>query len=294
LLLRAKILKKIRRFFNRRKVIEVETPLLLPTTNPAPYLDSFYCDGSYLQTSPEFAMKRLLASGSGDIYQICKAFRKNEEGRLHNPEFTLLEWYRINFDHRDLMAEVDDLLQYTINTPKAKRYTYREIFLKLLRINPHISTPKQLKSLAKKNNLRVSKLDNDKDIWLQLLFTHLIEPHLGTQEPTFIYDYPASQAMLAKVRWTKYNLASRFEVYYKGIELANGFHELHDSQEQNERFKSDLLKRKKLKLPLVPIDDNFLVALTKLPNCSGVALGIDRLLLLATNAQSLDEVLCLR
>jgi len=294
LLFRTKILTKIRSFFAKRKVIEVETPLLLPTTNPAPYLDSFYCNNAYLQTSPEFAMKILLANRSGDIYQICKAFRKNEKGRLHNPEFTILEWYRINFDHHDLMNEVDDLLTYTIKTKKAKRYTYQKIFQKFLSINPHTITLKQIKLLAKNKNLFVKKLDNDKDTWLQLLFTHLIEPNLGKKEPVFIYDFPKSQAMLAKTRQEKYNPASRFEVYYKGIELGNGFHELNDPKEQRKRFNNDLLKRKKLKLPLVPIDESFLSSLAKLPNCSGVALGIDRLLLLAANVKSLDKILYFR
>jgi elongation factor P--(R)-beta-lysine ligase len=294
LLLRAKFLAKIRDFFARRSVLEVETPLLLPTTNPAPYLNSFCCDDLYLQTSPEFAMKRLLAAGSGDIYQICKAFRKEEKGRLHNPEFTILEWYRTNFDHHDLMDEVDELLIYLINSPKAKRYTYEEIYKKFLKVNPHKATLKKLKQLAKENNLLVTGLDDDPDIWLQLLFTHLIEPNLDNKHPVFIYDFPVAQAMLARIRNEKTKVASRFEVYYGGVELANGFHELKDPKEQSQRFDEDLAKRKKLNLPLVPIDEKFLASLAKLPNCSGVALGIDRLLLLIAKTSSMDEILCFR
>ncbi|MDR1012557.1 MAG: EF-P lysine aminoacylase GenX [Coxiellaceae bacterium] len=292
LLLRAKILSKLRKFFAKRQILEVTTPLLLPTTNPAPFLNSFQCDNLYLQTSPEFAMKILLTHCNKDIYQICKAFRKDEQGRLHNPEFTILEWYRINFDHHDLMDEMNDLLKCIINAPQARRYSYREIFEKFLDINPHDNTLSQLKLLAKKKHLSISSLVNDKDTWLQLLFTHLIEPYLGNKEPVFIYDYPPSQAMLAKIRcYKKYNLASRFEVYYRGIELANGFHELNDPQEQRKRFQSDLLKRRQLNLPPVSLDEHFLSALTKLPNCSGVALGVDRLILLVTKYASLGELL---
>jgi len=294
LLLRAKILAKIRDFFARRGVLEAETPILLPNTNPAPYLNSFCCDGLYLQTSPEFAMKRLLASGSGDIYQICKAFRKEETGRLHNPEFTILEWYRVNFDHNDLMDEVDELLIYILNSPKARRYTYEEICKKVLQINPHKITLKKLKQLAKENNLLVSGLDDDPDVWLQLLFTHLIEPNLDFKQPVFIYDFPESQAMLAKIRNERTKVASRFEVYYQGIELANGFHELNDSKEQQQRFNNDLVKRNKLNLPPIALDNEFLAMLPKMPNCSGVALGFDRLLLLASKTTTLDDVLCFR
>lgn len=293
-MLRAKTLARIRKFFSLRGVTEVETPLLLPATNPAPYLNNFSCDNLYLQTSPEFAMKRLLARGSGDIYQICKAFRKDEQGRLHNPEFTILEWYRLNFDHHDLMNEMDELLGYTINAPTAKRYAYAEVCEEFLKVNPHETNLKQLKLVAEKNNLSVSGLDNDSDMWLQLLFTHLVEPKLNSKQPVFIYDFPQSQAMLARVRNEKVNLASRFEVYYKGVELANGFHELNNPQEQRRRFNDDLAKRQKLNLPPVPLDEEFLSTLPKLPNCSGVALGIDRLLLLASGNVSLDEVLCFR
>lgn len=294
MLLRAKLLAKIREFFARRNVLEVETPLLLPTTNPTPYLNNFCCDELYLQSSPEFAMKRLLAAGSSDIYQICKAFRKEEKGRLHNPEFTILEWYRINFNHHDLMDEIEELLIYITNSPKAKRYTYEEIYKKILKINPYQTTLKKLRQLAEVNNLRISGLDDDPDTWLQLLFTHLIEPKLNTKYPFFIYDFPASQAMLARVRKEKTKIASRFEVYYQGLELANGFHELKDFTEQRNRFDKDLAKRKELNLPLVPIDEKFLASLPNLPNCAGVALGIDRLLLLIAKSSSLDEILCFR
>jgi lysyl-tRNA synthetase class 2 len=290
--LRAKTLAKIRDFFAARNVVEVETPLLSHSTNPAPHLNSFCLDDLYLQTSPEFAMKRLLVAGSGDIYQICKAFRKNEIGRLHNLEFTILEWYRIGFDHHALMDEVNEFLKITINTAESKRFTYEEIFIEFLKLSPHKSNIDQLKKIAQNNNLSVSVLPDDYDMWLQLLFTHLIEPKLGQESPVFVYDFPASQAMLAKVRSERPQIASRFEVYFKGLELANGFHELSDATEQRTRFLRDLAKRQELNLPPIPLDENFLLALPNLPDCSGVALGVDRLLLLAANVSSLNEILC--
>lgn len=289
--LRAKILAKIRNFFAVRNVIEVETPLLAYSTNPAPYLDSFNLESLYLQTSPEFAMKRLLVVGSGDIYQICKAFRRGEIGRIHNHEFTILEWYRIGFDHHDLMDEMNDFLKLIINTAESKRFTYQEIFTEYLKIDPYSTSVVQLKSVAHKQGLAVLGLADDVDSWLQLLFTHLIEPNLGIENPVFIYDFPEAQAMLAKVRDETPTVASRFEVYFKGIELANGYHELNDAEEQRKRFEHDLIKRRELKLQPIPFDEAFLSALPNLPNCSGVALGIDRLLLLIAGAASLQEVL---
>jgi len=294
--LRAKVLAKIRNFFAMRSVTEVETPLLSHATNPSPHLNSFCCDGLYLQTSPEFAMKRLLAAGSGDIYQICKAFRKDELGRLHNPEFTILEWYRIGFTHHDLMREVGDLLKLILNIDQVESFSYQQIFMQILHLDPYTSNLDELKTVAKLNHLEIhglaQYLDQDYDTWLQILFTHLIEPKIGLESPVFIYDFPESQAMLARVRDENPKIASRFEVYFQGVELANGFHELNDAIVQRARFMQDLAARKNLNLPPIPIDENFLAALPKLPDCAGVAVGIDRLLLLAAKYNSLDNVLC--
>ena len=289
--LRAKTLAKIRAFFAKRNIVEVETPLLSHATNPSPHLNSFNVNDLYLQTSPEFAMKRLLAAGSGDIYQICKAFRQGELGRLHNPEFTILEWYRVGFNHHDLMAEVDEFLQTISNTLPAKQFTYAKIFTDFCHINPHTASIKQLKAIAQ-DSLSIINLPKQQDEWLQLLFTHLIEPQLGFEHPVFIYDFPPAQAMLAKIRPENPRVASRFEVYYKGIELFNGFHELNDCHEQRKRLAQDLTQRQQLNLPAVPLDQNFLAALPNLPDCSGVACGIDRLLLLISATTSLNEVLC--
>lgn len=294
LLLRAKIYERIRGFFADLEVLEVETPLLLAGANPSPWLENFQIDGLYLQTSPELAMKRLLAMGSGDIYQLCKAFRKNELGRLHNPEFTILEWYRLGIDHHQLMDEVEKLIITVFATSKFKRFTYQEIYESVTGVNPHDTTLKELQQLTKRNGIEVEGIGNDQDTWVQLIFTHLIEPKLDENVPIFIYDFPKSQAMLARIRDGKYQLASRFELYYQGIELANGFHELNDFEEQQRRFNADLARRRDLGLVPMSMDDQFINSVRMLPDCSGVALGIDRLTLIAVGGKSLDEVMPLR
>jgi lysyl-tRNA synthetase class 2 len=298
---RAKILARIRQFFANRDVLEVETPLLSQTSVTDPYILSipaFYDELSttpekcmFLQTSPEYAMKRLLAAGCGSIYQLCKAFRQGEQGKLHNPEFTMLEWYRINFDHHALMDEMDAFLQEILGTEKADRYSVAEIYLQYLQINPHTASIEELEHCAKHQNLLIEK-NADVNFWLDLLFSHCIEPQLGLHKPVFLYDYPVSQASLAKIRSEDPPVASRFEVYFKGIELANGFHELNDEKEQRNRFIKNNKIRKEKNLTTIPLDENLLSALVSgLPNVSGVALGIDRLMMLAFECESIKEVL---
>lgn len=295
--LRAQILAKIREFFAKRKALEVETPLLSSSTNPALHLQNFSTEYQsdnrsktfYLQTSPEFAMKRLLAANSGDIYQICKAFRNSEQGRLHNPEFTILEWYRVNFNHHDLMNEMDDFLNCVLNTKKAARITYQELFKQHLNLDPFASSA-AIKKCALQKGLD-ENLAHDRDTWLQLLLTHFIESNLGQEQPIFVYDFPASQAMLAKLNANNPQIAERFEVYFKGMELANGFHELNDPKEQRQRFEKENKTRTQLNLPLIPLDENFLAALKHLPPCAGVAVGIDRLIMLAAKTNSLADVI---
>jgi elongation factor P--(R)-beta-lysine ligase len=306
---RAQLLSKIRSFFATRRILEVETPLAYPYASTAPHLTSFstqyYLPGNnvnpktlYLQTSPEFAMKILLAQDSGDIYQICKAFRNTEQGKLHNPEFTILEWYRIGFDHHKLMDEMDEFLHWTLNAANAERYTYADIFAKYLNINPHQTTCNNLQKLVNKNGINVTDdLDNpnNKDTWLQLLFTHLIEPNLGNNnQPVFIYNFPESQAMLAKLQMgdaQNPTVAERFEVYFKGIELANGFHELNDALVQRKRFEAENQMRTELGLPTIPLDEKLLQSLPQLPDCAGVAVGVDRLLMLAMGKNTLQDVI---
>ncbi len=298
---RAHILQRIREFFVARNVLEVETPLLSHATVTDPFIQSMIVSVDtkekkptyFLQTSPEYAMKRLLAAGSGDIYQITKAFRQDESGRFHNPEFTMLEWYRLEFDHHDLMNEMDALLQLILKTPPAEKKTYAEIFSAYLTINPHAATLAELMACAQKNNIICNAQEiNDRDTWLQLLMSHCIEPHLGKEQPCFIYDFPASQAALARIQATEPPVASRFEVYFRGIELANGFHELQHVAEQRKRFEKNVAARKQLGLNIIPIDEYFLAALTHgLPDCAGVAVGIDRLIMLATGSEQLAHVI---
>jgi lysyl-tRNA synthetase class 2 len=304
--LRAEILAKIRAFFAERNVLEVETPLLSQATVTDINLQSFATNyfpnpennnpqTFYLQTSPEFAMKRLIAAGSGSIFQIAKAFRNHgESGRLHNPEFSLLEWYRIGFDHLQLMNEVDQLLQFILQTKAAEKLTYADIFWRYIDINPHTASASELKKCAL--HLGLSELNHfdfsDADSWLQLLMTHYIEPQLGRDQPTFIYDFPMTQAALAKIRNDNPPVAERFEIYVNGVELANGFHELTDGKEQLARFEKDLAQRENLNYRPVPIDHFFLDALHHgLPDCAGVALGIDRLIMLAAKTQNISDVL---
>jgi len=292
---RARIIKQLRLFFDDRHFLEVDTPLLSQASVPDPHIESFKIAHQtlYLQTSPEFAMKRLLAAGSGPIYQICKAFRQGESGHKHNPEFTLLEWYRPGFDHHDLMNEMDELLQTILNTNTAQRLSYQDVFIKFVDINPHTATLEQCQQCAEQHQIKTQGLEKaDKDDWLNIILTHCIEPKLGHEAPLFIYDYPASQATLAKVRKGDPPLTERFEVYIKGLELANGFHELTDSKEQRARFEKDNQARLANGQATLPIDEYLLAALEAgLPNSAGIALGIDRLIMLALDQASLNQVI---
>ncbi len=299
---RAALLAQIRSFFAERGVLEVETPLLSHGTVTDPFILSISAavrnprssqdQTCYLQTSPEYAMKRLLAAGSGCIYQICKAFRQDELGRLHNPEFTMLEWYRVGFDHHALMDEVDALLQFLMRTQPAERYSYQQVFERFLGIDPHEASLDALQACAEQQKEIQVAATLERDGWLQLLLSHCIEPQLGDERPVFIYDFPASQAALARLRQGLPPLASRFEVFYRGIELGNGFHELQFAEEQRARFLQNLEDRKKQGAPKVPIDERLLAALAQgLPDCAGIAMGVDRLVMLAVGCQRIEEIL---
>jgi lysyl-tRNA synthetase class 2 len=298
LIKRAEILASIRHFFYERHVLEVETPLLGMAGVTDVHIESFITHDQtkhpyYLQTSPEYAMKRLLAAGYGDMYQICKAFRQEEQGRFHQPEFSLLEWYRVGFNHLQLMDEVDALLQTLLGCKAAGKITYTDLFESHLAINPHKATLNDLKKIAQQHNLlsALGEQHDNKDDWLQLLLSHLIEAKLGHTEPCMIYDYPASQAALAKIN-LQTQRAERFEVYVNGIELANGFHELQDAKEQQQRFLADLQQRQSLQRPTPRIDQQLLQALEHgLPACAGVALGIDRLIQIALEKKDIQHVI---
>lgn len=306
--LRADLLARIRAFFAQRDVLEVETPALSAAAIPDPHLISFAvhytgpgpCHGQtlYLHTSPEFPMKRLLAAGSGCIYQIARVFRDGEAGRRHNPEFTLLEWYRIGFDHHRLMSEVAELvaelLAGRLPVAEPERLSYREIFQRHLGLDPHRATVVELAAVAKVQNVSIppGMPVDDPDPWLDLLLTHCIEPELGRGRLTFVYDYPVSQAALARVRPDDPPVGERFELYLHGVELANGFHELGDAGEQRRRFAAENGARRAAGWPEMPVDEALLAALDAgLPECAGVALGFDRLVMLAAGKTTLAEAL---
>jgi lysyl-tRNA synthetase class 2 len=319
---RAEILAQVRRFFAERGILEVETPLLSRYSVTDRYMKSFQVndfmggEGSgegYLQTSPEYAMKRLLAAGSGSIYQICKAFRQDELGRRHNPEFTMLEWYLEGCDHEQLMGQVFELLDTLSNkTPNRasgkasdkvsrnklnkRSFSYREVFEEYLNIDPFVITDEELKSLSLESLGELPE-DLERDDYLALLFEERIEPFLGMKqgqgdEVCFIHSYPVSQAALARVDESNPEIACRFEVYWQGVELANGFYELDDPEEQHYRFEADNQWRKDNQLPQMSIDERFMAGLEHgLPDCAGVALGLDRLVMILLQKNSLQEVL---
>ncbi len=317
LMTRAATLKQIRAFFEQRQVLEVETPLMCTSAAGDPYLNPIpvcypFCGpkvlardhtahaaGSqfYLQTSAEFAMKRLLAAGSGSIYQLSKVFRGDEAGRYHNPEFTMLEWYRTEMDHRALMDEVDALLSCILETPPAERLSYAQLFEHHLGLDPHQTSLESLKVCMVAQGLSLSPTlwaSIDSDDCLDLLMTHCIEPHLGFEGPVMIDDYPASRAALActRKRADGVEVAERFEVYVRGMELANGYHELRDPAIQRARFETEAALRRRLGLPTIPMDHYLLAALEHgLPATAGVALGFDRLLMLKLQATHIREVI---
>jgi len=291
---------QVREFFAERGVLEVETPLLGAAPVSDPHLETFAVDTEgaagnqrlFLQTSPEYAMKRLLAAGSGPIYQLCKAFRRGEQGRWHNPEFTMLEWYRPGFDHHQLMDEVEELLMRTVGAEPADRMTYDQVVLEHLGLSPLDATAQQLRCCAESRGLTVATLPHDDpDPWLDLLFASVVQPRLGLSRPVLVYDYPAGQAALARIRRHEPPVAERFELFVDGVELANGYHELIDPAEQQRRFELDLERRRLRGLPAVPLDERLAAALDAgLPACAGVAVGFDRLVMLAAGARVLAEV----
>ncbi len=291
---RNKLYQSIRNFFTDRQILEVETPILSIGSVPEPTIEPLhtrYSDKTklFLQTSPELAMKRLLAAGSGAIFQIAKVFRDNEVGRWHSPEFSMLEWYRPGFNQTDLIKEVDEFLQILLHCEPAECLDYCEVFEQYTNLHPLNTSLPELQAYLE--NVQDSHIW-DRDTCLQLIISQQIEPKLGINRPTVITNFPASQAALARKRVDNPQLAERFEFYVQGIELANGFHELSDPVEQRQRFEKDLLTRQELNLPIHPLDENFLAALEHgLPDCSGVALGLDRLLMLITGAKHIHEVL---
>lgn len=294
------MLQSIRAFFVEQNVLEVETPVLSSAAITDPQLESFSTRFQqrdyYLHTSPEFYMKRLLAAGSGDIYQLARVFRVDESGRYHNPEFSLLEWYRSGFDHFQLMDEVESLLKVILQkkTVEVQRISYRQVFINELQIDPLEAGINDLKNCAECNHIEVPQgMDvNDKDMWLDWLMVESIAPAFDKNSFTFLYDYPASQAALARLDKKDKRVAHRFELFFGELELANGFNELTDASEQRSRFEKENKLRQQRGQKIMPIDNKLLSALEAgLPDCSGVALGIDRLLMLLTKAEKISDVI---
>ena len=299
---RAQMLTQIRQFFAERQVLEVQTPLMSQAGNTDVFVPSISTNVTvqdkpqthYLHTSPEFAMKRMLASWKVAIYQICPVFRDNEVGSRHNSEFTMLEWYRPGFDLEALAAELSDLLATVYRQPQnLKHYSYSQAFVDYVGIHPLTASLETIKATAEENALGGLDLGEDRQGWLDVLFSHLVEPNLGYQSPTLITDYPPATAALAKVETDEQGneVAKRFELYINGIEIANAYDELADGAALQARFEADNEERAHRGLPIMPIDERLVAACDHLPACSGIALGIDRLLMVVTGAKSIDEVI---
>ncbi len=309
--LRAKMLAGVRAFFYQRSVLEVETPLLCHATGTDPQLDFFSTayhhvpskkemksKDFFLQTSPEFAMKRLLAAGSGSIFQICKAFRNGESGRFHNPEFTILEWYRVGFTLPQLMDEVAELMvevlqgSYIIND--IQKISYVELFEQTTGLNPLVFCQESYSLYAANNSISdaITLCGKDHSMWLDFIFSYKIQPILNDQSLYMVYGYPVIQSSLARINKDNSAIADRFEVFINGIEIGNGFFELADASEQEQRFDQENKSRAQGQLLQVDKDQLFLDALRfGLPDCSGIAIGLDRLLMIVANADSLNEVI---
>jgi len=297
--MRAGLLGRIRGFFAARGVLEVETPLLCSAGVTDPAIESLTVTGGaslesprLLQTSPEYAMKRLLAAHGEPVFQIARAFRDGEAGPRHNPEFTLLEWYRPGFDHHALMDEVAELVQHCLGHRPLRRYSYRQLFLERLGVDPMAAGSGDLEDAARRH-VDVGDITGGRDLWLDVLMTHVIEPQLAGEGFCFVFDYPASRAALSRIlRVDGVDVGQRFELYVDGLELANGYRELTDAAEQRRRFERDNALRRERGQPERAVDERLLAALEHgLPDCSGVALGLDRLVMLAAEVDHIRDVL---
>jgi lysyl-tRNA synthetase class 2 len=301
--LRASLYTLIRAFFAQRGVIEVETPIMSAAANTDPNIESFGTSFSghvdagererWLRTSSEFAQKRLLAAGIGDCYELGRVFRNGEAGRRHNPEFTMLEWYRVGWNHRRLIDETVGLVQAALAlrgiVADVHTTTYSALFLDAVGVDPLSADDQELREALR--GVRVSEEGLGRDDRLDLLLTHRIQPAFPAGRITVVYDYPASQCALAKIRADDPPVAERFELYVGQHELANGYHELTDANEQRARFERDNARRRSRGLAELPLDENLLRALQGLPDCAGVALGIERLLMAMTGSGDIRDVL---
>jgi lysyl-tRNA synthetase class 2 len=301
--LRAELYALFRRFFAERGVLEVETPVLSAAGNTDPNIESFSLrfDGPkaageplrWLRTSPEFPLKRLVAAGIGDCYELGRVFRNGEAGKRHNPEFTMLEWYRVGWDHQKLMDEVAELLKLALALA-GRRATVRDTSFRQLYQDKFGFDPMEASEADLRSPLGVYDIDPKgltRDDWLDLLMTHLIQPSIPANRILLVYDYPVSQCALAKIRPGKPPVAERFEAYLGPLEMANGYHELTDPAEQRARFEADLVRRRARNAATPALDERLLAALPKLPPCAGVALGVDRLMMALLGTEKIGDVL---
>jgi lysyl-tRNA synthetase class 2 len=300
--LRASLLQVAREYFRAAAVMEVETPILGHATVTDVHLASLHTRIAghgefYLQTSPEYAMKRLLATGSGDIYQIARVFRDAERGALHNPEFTLIEWYRRGFSAMDLMRDAAKLLELMLTPYRALRAPEWLKYYDAVRLHAGVDAKAavgELRTCLTNRGIPLPRglAADDRDAYLDLIVSTIVGPRLGAGGLTFLHDYPASQAALARLKPDDPSVAERFEIFLEGVELANGFHELADANEQRARFNVDLRMRRARAMQAPPVDERLLQALSfGLPDCSGVALGFDRVVMLAAGANKIEDVL---
>ena len=301
--LRARLNALVRDLFAERGVTEVETPVLSRAGNTEPNIDGFCTEFNgpigagartrYLRTSPEYPLKRLLASGFGDCYELGRVFRNGEAGSAHNPEFTMLEWYRVGFDHRRLMLECAQLVRAALalvqRDATVSTTSYRDWFRDGIDLDPWFAEESALRAALA--DYSISGEDLTRDDWLDLLVTHRLQPQLPPDTITIVYDFPASQCSLARIRPGSPPVAERFELYLGRYELANGYHELNDAAEQRTRFERDNARRRERGQREIPLDDRLLAVLDAMPDCAGVALGIERLLMCLAGTDAIADVL---
>ena len=291
---RARLYQQVRVFFAERQVLEVETPALSQAGNTDPFIDSFTVNTvaglRYLHTSPEYPMKRLLVAGSGDIYQICKVWRRDEAGSRHNPEFTMLEWYRVGFSYRQLMQETADLLHLLIpQLTQAPRFiTYRQAFLETLQLDPHAAEVSELQGCAQVQGIQFTG-ELDKQGWCDLLLSHCVEANFPKNQLTFLYHYPASQSALARIiEENGIEVAQRFEVYLGALELGNGYQEQTDAA----RNRAILMQDAQTRGDGIAVDEYFLQALEQgMPEAAGIAIGLDRVLMCRMQLDNIKQVI---
>ncbi|MCP3035341.1 MULTISPECIES: EF-P lysine aminoacylase EpmA [Xanthomonas] len=301
--LRARLNATIRDFFAERGVLEVETPVLSEAGNTEPNIESFstrftgHVDAGaplrWLRTSPEYPLKRLLAAGLGDCYELGRVFRNGEAGGRHNPEFSMLEWYRVGWNDRSLAQETIELVRRALalvgRQARVQVLTYRALFVQALGIDPLCDPIETLRAAL--HDVAIDPVGLTRDDWLDLLMTHRIQPGFAADTLTVVHDWPASQCALARIRHDDPPVAERFELYLGSFEVANGYHELNDAQEQRARFVRDNALRAARGLPQLPLDERLLAVLSQLPNCAGVAVGVDRLLMALRGTTQIADVL---